>query len=69
MFFSVKNFHYKTFFQYKIFFSANNVYFVKKHEYFLEKIFFNLVLQRMNNHICMVRYESNICICMSIKRK
>ena len=34
----------------KIFFSANNVYFVKNTFFFQKNFFFNLVLQQMNNH-------------------
>ena len=34
----------------KIFFSANNVYFVKNTFFFKKNFFFNLVLQQMNNH-------------------
>ena len=47
-----KVFYSKTFFPYKNIFSANNVYFVKNtyiHIYIFN-IFFNLVLQQMNNH-------------------
>ena len=55
-FFSVKTFlNTKLFFYIKTFFSGNNVYFVKKHKYLFKKkiLFFNLVLQQMNNHIRM----------------
>ena len=51
--FSVKkNLIIKLFFHIKRFLSANNVYFVKNTTIFSKKIvFFNLVLQQMNNHI------------------
>ena len=59
MFFSVKKvilskkkFNIKLFFHIKRFFSANNVYLVKNKNIFQKKnkLFFNLVLQQMNNH-------------------
>ena len=49
--FSVNKKKYNFFFHIKIFFSANNVYFVKKTNIFSKKnVFFNLVLQQMKNH-------------------
>ena len=46
-----KKSQYKFFFHIKLFFSANNVYFVKNTNIFSKKIFFfNLALQQMNNH-------------------
>ena len=51
--FSVKNILIiKLFFHIKRFLFANNVYFVKSTTIFSKKnVFFNLVLQQMNNHI------------------
>ena len=50
-FFSVKNiFNIIFFYPYKNIFSANNVYFAKKHFFKEKKIVFILVLQKMNNH-------------------
>ena len=50
--FSKKKFNIKLFFHIKRFFSANNVYLVKNKNIFQKKnkLFFNLVLQQMNNH-------------------
>ena len=41
---------YKFFFHIKLFFSANNAYFVKNKYFSKKNNFFNLVLQQMNNH-------------------
>ena len=49
VFFSKKFFNIKRFFHIKTFFSANNIYFVKTNYLFKKNIFFNLVLQQMNN--------------------